>query len=93
MAATVPGSSNLSTEAEMNFNSMPSGREVLTTKAEKVISDYNKCVEEDEKQLEKIKKAIQEMSEMMIRTFEEKMYKKQMKMNEKMEEMILDVEV
>ena len=91
MAATVPGSSNLLTEAEMNFNSMPSGREVLTTKAEKVISDYNKCVEEDEKQLEEIKKAVQEMSEMMIRTLEEKMYKKQMMMNEKMQEMILEI--
>ena len=49
MAASVPGSSNLSTEVEMNFNSVPSGREVLTAKAEKVISEYNKCAEEDEK--------------------------------------------
>ena len=50
MAASVPGSSNLSAvEAEMNFNSIPSGRDVLMAKAEKVISEYNKCVEEDEK--------------------------------------------
>ena len=41
-------------------------------KAEKVISEYNKCVEEEEKQLEEIKKAVQDMSEMMIRTLEEK---------------------
>ena len=78
-------------EAEMNFNSVPSGREVLTAKAEKVISEYNKCVEEDEKQLEDIKKAVQEMSEVMIRTLEEKMYKKQMMMNEKMQEILLEI--
>ena len=92
MAASVPGSSNLPTEeAEMNFNSMPSGREVLMAKAEKVISEYYKCVEEEEKQLEEIKKAVQDMSEMMIRTLEEKMYKKQLIMNEKMQEMILEI--
>ena len=78
-------------EAEMNFNSVPSGREVLTAKAEKVISEYNKCVEEDEKQLEETKKAVQDMSEMMIRTLEEKMYKKQMRMNEKMQEILLEI--
>ena len=75
----------------MNFNSMPSGREVLMAKAEKVISEYYKCVEEEEKQLEEIKKAVQDMSEMMIRTLEEKMYKKQLIMNEKMQEMILEI--
>ena len=91
MVDTVPGSSKLSTEAEMNFNSVPSGREMLTAKAEKVISEYNKCVEEDEIQLEEVKKAVKDMSEMMIRTLEEKMYNKQMKMNEKMQEMILEI--
>ena len=60
-------------------------------KAEKVISEYNKCVEEEEKQLEEIKKAVQDMSEMMIRTLEEKMYKKQLIMNDKMQEMILEI--
>ena len=92
MAASVASSPNLPTvEAEMNFNSLPSGREVLMTKAEKVIFDYNKCVEKEEKQLEEIKKAVQEMSEMLIRTLEEKMYQKQMKMNEKMQDMILEI--
>ena len=85
MAASVPGN------AELSFNSTPTGREVLTAKAEQVIAEYNKCVEEDENQLEMIKKAVQDMSEMVIRTLEEKMYTKQMKMNEKMQEMILEI--
>ena len=51
----------------------------------------NKCVEDDENQLEMIKKAVQDMSDMVIRTLEEKMYIKQMKMNEKMQEMILEI--
>ena len=85
MAASVPGN------AELSFNSTPTGREVLTAKAEQVIAEYNKCVEEDENQLEMIKKAVKDMSEMVIRTLEEKMYTKQMKMNEKMQEMILEI--
>ena len=48
-------------------------------------------MEEDEKQLKEIKNAVQDLSEMIIRTLEEKMYKKQMKMNEKMQEMILEI--
>ena len=92
MAASVPGSSNLpSVGTEMNFNTIPGGREVLMAKAEKVISEHNKCVEEEEKQLEEIKKAVQDMSEMMNRTLEEKMYMKQMIMNERMQEMILEI--
>ena len=44
-----------------------------------MISEYN------EKQLEEIKNVVKEMSEMMIRNLEgNNMYKKQMKMNEKM---------
>ena len=85
MAASVPGN------AELSFNSTPTGREVLTAKAEQVIAEYNKCVEEDETQLEMIKKSVQDMSEMVIRTLEEKMYTKQMKMNENMQEMILEI--
>ena len=85
MAASVPGN------AELSFNSTPTGREVLTAKAEQVIAEYNKCVEDDENQLEMIKKAVQDMSDMVIRTLEEKMYIKQMKMNEKMQEMILEI--
>ena len=56
-----------------------------------MISEYSKCVEEDDKQLKEIKNAVQEMSEMMISTLEEKMYKKQMRMNEKMQEILLEI--
>ena len=77
--------------ADLNFSSSPSGREVLIARAEKVIAEYNKSVEEDEAQLEMVKRAVQEMAEMMIKSLEEKMYKKQMKMNEKMQEMIQEI--
>ena len=60
-------------------------------KAEKVIADYNRSVKEDEKKLEKVKKAVQRMSELVINNMEEKMYKKEMKINEKMEEMMLEI--
>ena len=73
---------------DLNFNSTPSGREVLTTKAEQVIAEYNKCVEEDEHRIERLKKAIQDVADHVIKNFEEQMYNKQVKMNEKMQEVI-----
>ena len=77
--------------ADISFSSSPSGREVLTTKAEKVIAEYNKCVEEDENKIEMAKKAIKDMADMVIRNLEEEMYKKQMKMNEKMQEILINI--
>ena len=94
MSSSTPisGSFNLPEgEVDLNFKSVPSGRKVLMSKAEKVIADYNRSVEEDEQKLEKFKKAVQRMSEMVINMMEEKMYKKQVKMNEKMEEMMLEI--
>ena len=88
----ISGSLNLPEgEVDLNFKSVPSGREVLMGKAEKVIADYNRSVEEDEKKLEKVKKAVNRMSELVINNMEEKSYKKQMKINEKMEEMMLEI--
>ena len=87
MSSSTPisGSFNLPVgEVDLNFKSVHSGREVLMGKAEKVIADYNRSVEEDEKKLEKVKKAVQRMSEMVINSMEEKMYEKQLKTNEKM---------
>ena len=76
---------------DLNFSSTPSGREVLTAKAEQVIAEYNKSVEEDECRMEMVKKAIQDAANTVIKNLEEKMYNKQMKMNEKMQEMILKI--
>eukprot|EP00092_Neocalanus_flemingeri_P016798 GFUD01018167.1.p1 GENE.GFUD01018167.1~~GFUD01018167.1.p1 ORF type:complete len:125 (+),score=57.55 GFUD01018167.1:87-461(+) len=76
---------------ELNFKSVPSGREVLMDNAEKLIAQYNKSVEADEKMLEKVKRAVQNTSEMVINMLEEKMYKKQMMMNEKMQEVIVEI--
>ena len=76
---------------ELNFSSSPSGREALTAKAEEVIAEYNKCVEEDEIKLETIKKAVQDVAGMVIKNLEENMYKKQMKMNEKMQEILTNI--
>ena len=76
---------------DLNFSSTPSGREVLTAKAEQVIAEYNKSVEEDECRMEMVKKAIQDVANTVIKNLEEKMYNKQMKMNEKMQEIILKI--
>ena len=76
---------------DLNFSSTPSGREVLTEKAEQVIAEYNKSVEEDECRMEMVKKAIQDVANTVIKNLEEKMYNKQMKMNEKMQEIILKI--
>ena len=58
----ISGSFNLTVgEVDLNFNSVPSGRGVLMGKAEKVIADYIRSVEEDEKKSEKVKKAVQIM--------------------------------
>ena len=80
-----------SSVVEMNFSSSPSGREILTAKAENVIAEYNKCVEEDEFKLETIKKAVKDMADMVIKSLEEEMYKKQMNMNEKMQEILANI--
>ena len=77
--------------ADMNFSSSPSGRELLTAKAEQVIAEYNKCVEEDEVKLETIKKAVQDMTDMVNKNLEEQMYSKQMKMNENMQEILTNI--
>ena len=79
-SSPISGSFNLPVgEVDISFKSVPSGREVLMGKAEKVISDYNRSVEEDEKKFDKVNKAVQRMYEMVINMMEEKMYKKQMK--------------
>ena len=50
MSGPTSDSSNLPTGgSEMNFNLLSSEREVLMAKAEKVIADYNKGVEDDQK--------------------------------------------
>ena len=77
--------------AEIGFSSSPSGREVLTAKAEKVIAEYNKCVEEDQYKIEMAKRAVKDMADMVIKNLEEEMYKKQIKMNENMQEMLTNI--
>merc|ERR1711909_107942 len=64
-----------------------------TAKAENVIAEYNKIVEEDEFRLETTKKAVKDMADMVIKSLEEEMYKKQMKMNEQMQEILTDINI
>ena len=68
----ISGSFNLPiVELDLTFKSVPSGREVLMGKAERVIADYNRSVEEDEKKLEKVKKAEQHGGENVQETNED----------------------
>ena len=60
-----------------NYHSSPSGWEILNSKLETIIADYNKQAEEEAKVVADRKKAIQEMAEDMIRGLEQASYKRQ----------------
>ena len=78
-------------DVEMNFNSSPSGREILMIKAEESIAEYNKCLEDDEKQLEIVKNTIRSATETLIRQLEEEIFKKHTRMNQQMEKLIGEI--
>ena len=67
-----------------NYHSSPSGWEILNSKLETIIADYNKQAEEEAKVVADRKKAIQEMAEDMIRHLEQASYKRQVDMLAKM---------
>ena len=48
-------------------------------------------MEEDEYKIEMAKKAVKDMADMVIKNLEEEMYKKQMKMNENMQEILTNI--
>ena len=77
--------------SELSFNSEPSGKAILMEEAQKVIDEYNKCLESDDKMLEDVKSAIMAQAEAMIKSVEESCYKSQMKMNESMQATLTDI--
>ena len=70
-----------------NYHSSPSGWEILNSKLETIIADYNKQAEEEAKVVADRKKAIQEMAEDMIRHLEQASYQRQVNMLAKMKKM------
>ena len=70
-----------------NYHSSPSGWEILNSKLETIIADYNKQAEEEAKVVADRKKAIQEMAEDMIRHLEQASYQRQVDMLAKMKKM------
>ena len=91
MAAPDDGNQKEVIDVEMNFNSSPSGREILMIKAEESIAEYNKCLEDDEKQLEIVKNTIRSATETLIRQLEEEIFKKHTRMNQQMEKLIGEI--
>ena len=71
-----------------NYHSSPSGWEILNSKLETIIADYNKEAEEEAKVVADRKKAIQEMAEAIIRHLEQASYQSQVNMLAKMTEKI-----
>ena len=70
-----------------SYNSNPSGWEILNSKLETIIADYNKQVEEEAKVVAEQKKAIQDMAEDMIRRLEQVSQKRQVDMLANMKQM------
>ena len=70
-----------------SYHSSPSGWEILNSKLETIIADYNKQAAEEAKVLADRKKAIQEMAEDMIRRLEQVSYQRQVDMLAKMKKM------
>ena len=70
-----------------SYHSSPSGWEILNSKLETIIADYNKQAAEEAKALADRKKAIQEMAEDMIRRLEQVSYQRQVDMLAKMKKM------
>ena len=70
-----------------NYHSSPSGWEILNSKLETIIADYNKQAAEEAKVLADQKKAIQEMADDMIRRLEQVSYQRQVDMLAKMKKM------
>ena len=70
-----------------SYNSNPSGWEILNSKLETIIADYNKQVEEEAKVVAEQKKAIQEMAEAMIRRLEQVSHQRQVDMLANMKKM------
>ena len=77
--------------SELSFNSNPSGKALLMEEAQKVIDEYNRCLESDEKLLEDVKGEIMAPAESMIKAVEESCYKNQMKMNASMQATLTEI--
>ena len=76
---------------ELSFNSEPSGKAILMEEAQKVIDEYNRCLESEEKLLEDVKSAIMAQAEAMIKAVEESCYNNQMKMNASMQSSLTEI--
>ena len=70
-----------------SYHSSPSGWEILNSKLETIIVDYNKQVEEEAKVVAEQKKAIQELAEAMIRRLEQVSHQRQVDMLANMKKM------
>ena len=70
-----------------SYHSSLSGWEILNSKLETIIVDYNKQVEEEAKVVAEQKKAIQEMAEAMIRRLEQVSHQRQVDMLANMKKM------
>ena len=70
-----------------SYHSSLSSWEILNSKLETIIADYNKQAEEEAKVVAEQKKAIQEMAEDMIRRLEQVSHQRQVDMLANMKQM------
>ena len=78
--------------SELNYRGNPSGKEVLASKLEKIIEDYNLQVSEDAKMFEGIKQSLQGQVDKAVKGLEEVAYNRQLLMHTKMTEMITTIQ-
>jgi len=74
---------------ELSYLGKPTGREILTSKLEKMIHVYNDHVEEEKRVLEGSKNLIQEECDRLIKDLETRFYEKQVVTHKKMESLML----
>merc|ERR1712240_808503 len=76
---------------ELSYLGRPTGREILTSKLEKMIHIYNAHVEEDKKVLEATKILIQGECDRLLKDIETQFYDKQVA-NKKMESLMIKMQ-
>jgi len=77
---------------ELNYLGKPTGREILTSKLEKMIHIYNAHVEEDKKVLEATKILVQGECDLLLKDIETQFYDKQVATHKKMESLMIKMQ-
>ena len=75
-------------EKQLSYYGNPSGREILTTRLEELIENYNQETQRETEHLERTKKEVHELSAAIVKALEENHLKRQEERHTKMTEAI-----